>query len=90
MTHLQIISLVLSVFFCLWTALLARLKGYSATCWFLGGGVLGVLLLCRLPLAGPGERAQKARGNRLGLILSLFWLPGLWFALHHSKWVWMP
>ena len=41
MKSLQILSLAALVFFCLWTALLARLKGCSATCWFLGGGILG-------------------------------------------------
>jgi hypothetical protein len=73
------------MFLCLWTGLMARLKGYSAVCWLFGGGVVGLVLLCRLPVAGPGDWARKARGNRLGLVLSLLWLPVLWLAFHFSK-----
>jgi len=72
----------LSLFFCLWSALLARLKGYSATCWLLGGGILGVDLLCCLPSAGSAERENGKRGNRLGLFLSGLSMLGvaLWLA----------
>ncbi len=58
------------LFFCLWTALLARFKGYSATCWLLGGGVVGVAVLCLLPAPGPAEPEKRTKGNRLGLFLS--------------------
>jgi hypothetical protein len=58
------------VFFCLWSALLARLKGYSAICWLLSGGAVGVLVLCLLPSTGPGQLVQKRRCNLLGLAIS--------------------
>jgi hypothetical protein len=58
------------LFFCLWSALLARLKGYSALCWVLAGGPVGVVLLWRLPLAGPCELKRQRKCNRLGLLIS--------------------
>ena len=70
-------------FFCLWSALLARFKGYSAACWLLGGGALGILILFCLPPANPYEAAKQRRGNRLGLTLSiasLAFLPAAWLA----------
>ncbi len=70
MKWLNIFLPTLTLFFCLWSALLARLKGYSAMCWLLGGGLVGVALLCWLPMAGPGQLENGRRGNRLGLFLS--------------------
>ena len=69
-------------FFCLWSALLARFKGYSAGCWLLSGGLLGVIVLFRLPLAGPLEQRTQLRGNRLGLGLSLASLLAACLAQH--------
>lgn len=67
-------------FFCLWSALLARLKGYSAICWLLGGGVIGVVLLCQLSPASVGRRQDKIRGNLLGLSISVLTIfAGWWF-----------
>jgi hypothetical protein len=58
------------VLFCLWSAILARLKGYSAVCWLFAGGMVGVALLCRLPPARSQRAAKRRRANRLGLLLS--------------------
>jgi hypothetical protein len=66
----RILLWALLVFFCLWSALLARLKGYSAICWLLSGGAIGVLLLCLLPFASPSRLAQRRRYNLLGLAIS--------------------
>ena len=66
----QPFPLVALFFLCLWAAMFARFKGYSAACWFLGGGMIGVLVLCFLPTAGPAEREKRDRGNRLGLLFS--------------------
>jgi hypothetical protein len=57
-------------FFWLWTALLARFKGYSAVCWLFGGGIVGLVFLSRLPLAGPADPRKRSKGNLLGLALS--------------------
>ena len=70
MNSFQIILLAALFFLCLWAAVFARFKGYSAACWFLGGGIIGVLVLSFLPLAGPGNGEKRARGNRLGLLFS--------------------
>lgn len=70
MQPLQITLLAVLVFFCLWTALFARLKGYSAACWFLSGGFVGVIVLCLLPTATPVQSERKRNANLLGLILS--------------------
>ncbi len=70
MKPLVIILPAVLLFFCLWTAFLARFKGYSAACWFLGGGALGVAVLCLLPPASPLDRARRRRGNLLGLLWS--------------------
>ena len=58
------------VLFCLWSALLARLKGYSAICWMFAGGIVGVVLLCRLPPARSEHFSKRRRFNLLGLLIS--------------------
>ena len=68
-----------ALLFCLWTSLLARLKGYSALCWLLAGGPVGVLVLCLLPLVSPVERKPRHRANRWGLILSTLSLVTAWW-----------
>ncbi len=90
MSRLQILPAAALLFFCLWTALLARFKGYSATCWFLGGGLVGVAVLCRLKAAGPDDRARKTRVNRLGLLMSGLSIAGIWFALRCCKGAFVP
>jgi hypothetical protein len=70
MQRLQIIFWSTAIFFCLWAGLLARLKGYSATCWLLGGGPVGVIVLCRLPSVSGLEPTKRRSGNRLGLVFS--------------------
>ena len=82
MNEAQIYSGALLVFFCLWTASLARLKGYSAACWFLAGGAVGVVVLCFLPAVSFGQPQKRIRGNRLGLLMSAVSLSGVWFAVH--------
>jgi hypothetical protein len=67
------------LFFCVWAAILARLKGYRARCWLLAGPA-GVLVLCCLPLVGACEPRRQAAGNRLGLFLSLIFLAAAWLA----------
>ena len=64
----QIALSVVTLFLCLWTVLLARFKGYSALCWFFAGGIVGVLILWRLP-AFP-EPQFRVRANALGTALS--------------------
>jgi hypothetical protein len=65
------ITLAAALFFlCLWTSIFARFKGYSAACWFLGGGIIGVLVLCFIPTVGRVEGQKRIQGNRLGLLLS--------------------
>ena len=78
METLRILMWPALFFFCLWSALLARFKGYSAACWLLGGGALGVVILFCLPLASPYESAKQRRGNRLGLALSVAFLLAGW------------
>jgi hypothetical protein len=71
MNLIQLLIGSIAAFFCLWTALLARLKGYSAICWLMGGGAIGVLILCFLPQASRHDWRKKTLGNLLGLILSI-------------------
>jgi hypothetical protein len=70
MISLRLLWLAVTLFFCTWAALLARLKGYSALCWFLAGGPVGVLLLSRLRSVNPREWKERRKANRLGLVLS--------------------
>lgn len=70
MNRLESFLPVALLFFCLWTALLARLKGYSALCWLFAAGPIGVVLLCKLTRVNLGERQKKSWANRLGLSLS--------------------
>ena len=70
MNPFQLIWFAPLLFFCLWTALLARLKGYSAACWFFGGGVIGVVILCALPSVMPTDRDRKRNGSFFGLVVS--------------------
>ena len=70
MKPLPLVTLTTIVFFCLWTALLARLKGYSAACWLLGGGIAGVVILCILPPVPVVQQEQRIKGNLLGLAVS--------------------
>ena len=65
--------------------MLARLKGYSAFCWLMGGGLAGIVVLCRLPLATHQERRKRRRGNFLGLLLSGASLVILWLAREFLK-----
>ena len=85
MKPLQIAAVAALVFFCLWTALLARLKGYSATCWLLAGGIVGVVALCLLPqVAANLGGSKKRKGDLLGLILTVVTVlaAGLLFLVH--------
>jgi hypothetical protein len=58
------------------TALLAARKGYNPLCWFLAGGVVGLLLLAFRPFTNDGKLSEANRvalqreGNRIGLIIS--------------------
>ena len=85
MNSFQTILLAASLFLCLWTATLARLKGYSAVCWLLGGGVIGVLVLCQLPPADHREPKRQWRGNRLGLLMSSASLAIVWLVREFLK-----
>lgn len=64
------------LFFGLITALLAARKGYNPLCWFLAGGVIGLLLLAFRPftndekLSGANRVALRREGNLMGLIIS--------------------
>lgn len=65
-----------ALFFGLITALLAARKGYNPLCWFLAGGVVGLLLLAFRPFTNDGKLSEAHRvalqreGNRIGLIIS--------------------
>jgi hypothetical protein len=61
-----------TLFFSVWTALLARLKGYSALRWHFAAGPVGVLVLLRLRPASQLEDAQRKKNDRIGLALSTF------------------
>jgi len=67
-------------------AWLAHLKGYNPFCWFLAGGVLGLVLLSCLPFVEQEDKAgtggRRVLGNVLGLILSGVTV----FALVHLFW----
>ncbi len=80
MTGVQLVFVAAPLFLCFWTAVLARFKGYSATCWFLGGGVVGVVILSLLPSVTPDEAPTKLRGNRIGILVSTITLSALWLA----------
>ena len=64
------------IFFGLITALLAARKGYNPLCWFLAGGVVGLILLAFRPftndenLSAAERTSLQQSGNRLGLIIS--------------------
>jgi hypothetical protein len=64
------------LFFGLITALLASRKGYNPLCWFLAGGVIGLLLLAFRPftndekLSEANRVALRREGNLMGLIIS--------------------
>lgn len=64
------------LFFGLLTSLLAARKGYNPLCWFLAGGVVGLLILAFRPFTNNGEYNDRDRialqqqGNRIGLITS--------------------
>jgi hypothetical protein len=69
-----------ALFLCLWTGLLARFKGYSALCWFVAGGPIGIVFLLSLP-ANPNKQS-RIRANSLGLLISLFSLTGILLLQH--------
>ena len=64
------------LFFGLITALLAARKGYNPACWFLAGGVVGLILLAFRPFTNRGDLndservALQRKGNLMGLIIS--------------------
>jgi hypothetical protein len=70
MTTVQLALGGTMLFFCLWSASLACLKGYNAACWLLAGGPVGVLVLLRREPTSPREPRKIKQVNRLGLLLS--------------------
>ena len=65
------------LFFGLITSLLAARKGYNPLCWFLAGGVVGLLLLAFRPFTNSRDLSDSQRislqreGNLIGLIVSI-------------------
>ncbi len=60
------------------TSICAHLKGYNPFLWFLGGGIIGLLILAFLPYVnGKSQLSEEQRlekkklGNIIGSILSL-------------------
>jgi hypothetical protein len=70
MKSIHVLTAALAIFLSAWTGFLARLKGYSAVCWLLAGGIIGVIVLTGLPFITPFEERKRRRGNLLGLLLS--------------------
>ncbi|HKC64139.1 MAG TPA: hypothetical protein VKB86_10895 [Pyrinomonadaceae bacterium] len=64
------------LFFGLMTALLAARKGYNPACWFLAGGVIGLIFLAFRPFTNKGDLSDSQRvalqreGNIIGLVVS--------------------
>jgi len=71
MTAVQLALGAALLFFCLWSATLACLKGYNAACWLFAGGLVGVLVLSRQAPSSALEPRKIKRFNRVGLLLSV-------------------
>ena len=73
------VGIVLGVFICVATGLLAARKGYNFFLWVLAGGIIGLLILAFLPfvnnksdIADADEKSRLAsRGNRVGGVISV-------------------
>ena len=56
------------------TAVLAKRKGYNGTAWFIGGGIIPIIVLAFLPLVKKGEpetEQQQLTGNFVGLFFAV-------------------